>query len=102
MAKTHVIAAACGEKPGFVLLIELEDLMDRPLDGTIDAVRAAVREWAGTYEGIRFTRNTSGVIDWGDFVNEVPTHTCGKHGVSIRSAVLSDRVVDHGTNLLAD
>ena len=102
MAKTHVIAATCGEKPGFMLLIELEDLMDRPLDGTINAVRAAVREWAGTYEGIRFTRGTAGTIDWGDFVNEVPTHTCGKHGFSIRSTILSERVVVHDENLLAD
>lgn len=102
MYKTHTIAAKCGQSEGFVLLIEVVDRMGRQLDETIAAMRDAAREWAGTPEGIKFTRNTSGVVDWGDFVNEVPARACEEHGFSIKSTVLSDLVVDHDANLLAD
>lgn len=102
MPKTHVIAAVCAEKPGFVLFIELEDLMDRSLDGTVDAVRGAVKDWSGTDAGRRFTRGTYGVIDWGDFVNEIPPCVCERHGFAIKRTAVSDRMVGHGENLLVD
>lgn len=102
MYKTHTIAAKCDQSEGFVLLIEVVDRMGRPLDETIAAMRDAAREWAKTRDGLRFTRSTSGVIDWGDFVNEVPARACEEHGFSIKSTFLSDLVVDHDANLLAD